>query len=794
MRLRLFSVLFVVLTLFLNALPAQAAIITIRPSQAPKIIPSQADYDKIVRLQATTLLQILTPVSPDDQSVLIASQPPGGRLQFSFLNVQDGSTTPASRNIMRFSPLTNMVWLDDNTVGYYSVTLEEGGTKDRPTFKTVLALVTIDRVTGKVDAAPAPVPGLPYSLSPDGSKALVIKIDLDDLFFQVGGELQYKSPFSEVIHRGLSTSGQETATAMPELNDWLKFLNPTERHNLGSFAIGNDLDIILSSIEIGLEAVDLENGKVLPLKEIGIHTDFGGLSWSADSSHLAVSYITIYGDPRGGSLLSEVQVQDALGNLLPAKNPFLQGNSVDTVDFNTGNVTNGLLKGAGSNGDLFTGLSWNSDGSVLAVHMEKPGQIAGRANPTYLFTERSYLRFYGPDGTLLSTLDKPEIEDPAYSFPRFISKDELLINAVRGMSDRIFYYNLTSGEYRQLPIPDGIATTLRPTNQSRQVVFGYSSYTQAPELMRINVDGQALYRLTFGNEALSQFGRVRADQVSFTLSNGQVRTGYLLQAPDATFPPSSPQRMVVWQEGGPTAPMLNEWGAITERPFDLLPHFGMSVLVVPLPGRYGFGAAFLNGLADNRNFGQIDINEGAEIVKQSISRDYTKAGSVGITGCSYGGYFASQSIVSYPDLYAAANSQCTLLDLFNEWQLGFTSYMSYLEGRVPTVDPAEYLKDSPFYHASVIKTPLLLFDGLRDFLPVEAAGNFHDQVQANGAAVNLLVFSAAGHGLSTVHDEVIANQAQIAWFQQFLANPNPVAAPTAFKPDLWDQFAKALKH
>ena len=795
MRLRWLSVVLLVLTLVLSALPApaQAAIITIRPTQAPKIIPSQADYDKITKLQAQTAIQVLTGVSPDDQSMLMAYRLPNGRTAIKFLNVQDGSTQAVSPDILNYSPLTNLVWLDANTIGYYSITYDD--TPDatgRPTFKILQVLVMVDKTTGEVTAQQVNLPGTPYSLSPDGSKALMLKVNLDSLIFNNNGTLEYHSPFDQVIHRGFSTASQEQADISPDLDNWLKFMSPTERQKLGKFAIGSDLDLLLSSIVIQIEVVDFKSGKVLPLADLPANSDLAGFSWSADSSHMALSRIVLGPDPRGGSLLSEIQVQDTLGKLTPDKNPFLQGNSVDTVDFNTGQVTTGFLKGSTGGGDLFTALSWNTDGSVLAIHMDKPGHPAGRANPTYLYPERSTIRFYSPDGTLLSTLDKPELEDPQYSIPLFVSKDELLINALRGMSNRIYYYNMTTGEYRQLPIPDGVANLIAPTHQSRQLVYGFSSYTQAPELMRINMDGQALYRLTFLNEELSQYGRVRADQVSFTLANGQVRTGYLLQAPDATFPPT-PQRMVVWQEGGPTAPMVNQWGAITERPFDLLPHFGMSVLVVPLPGRYGFGPEFLNGLADNTNFGQIDIQEGAEIVQQSISRGYTKAGSVGVTGCSYGGYFASQSIVSYPDLYAAANSQCTLLDLFNEWQLGYTAYISYLEGRVPTIDPAEYLKDSPFYHANVVKTPLLLFDGLNDFLPVEASGNFHDQVQANGAAVNLLVFSAAGHGLSSVHDEIIANQAQITWFQQYLPDPNPTAAPASFPSDLWDKFAQALK-
>ena len=197
----------------------------------------------------------------------------------------------------------------------------------------------------------------------------------------------------------------------------------------------------------------------------------------------------------------------------------------------------------------------------------------------------------------------------------------------------------------------------------------------------------------------------------------------------------------MWQEGGPSSPFLNQWATNVENPFDLLPNFGLAILFVPLEGRDGFRpVARYNALADNKNFGQIDIDEGAEIMQQAISRGYTSPGKTGITGCSYGGYFTSQSITRHPDLYAAANTQCTLLDLFNEWSFGYSPYVSYLMGRTPLSDPQEYTNDSPLYNSSKVKTPTLIFDGTRDFLPYQLSVNFHDQIQANNVAVNMLLF------------------------------------------------------
>ncbi|MCG8348259.1 MAG: S9 family peptidase, partial [Chloroflexales bacterium] len=206
-----------------------------------------------------------------------------------------------------------------------------------------------------------------------------------------------------------------------------------------------------------------------------------------------------------------------------------------------------------------------------------------------------------------------------------------------------------------------------------------------------------------------------------------------------------------------------------EQPFNLLPNLGIALLVTPLPGREGFGPNFLDALADNDNFGQIDIDEQAEIVEQLIAWGYTSPDRVGITGCSYGGYFASQSIASYPELYAAANPQCSLLDLFDEWETGYKPYLGYLMGRTADEDPAEYTRDSPVLNAEKVRTPLLIFAGTFDFLPYTISEQFHDVVAETGTPVDFLVFKGEGHGLSR-RSQYVAVEAQLLWFRQYLGS------------------------
>jgi dipeptidyl aminopeptidase/acylaminoacyl peptidase len=288
-------------------------------------------------------------------------------------------------------------------------------------------------------------------------------------------------------------------------------------------------------------------------------------------------------------------------------------------------------------------------------------------------------------------------------------------------------------------------------------------------MYRIHADAHAPTQLTNFNAAVATENRIRADHVRFHLADGALREGFLLQPKGGAFPPRNVP-LVVWQQGGPTSTMTEEWAGFVEEPFNLLPNFGFALLMVPLPGRVGFGPQFMDGLADRRNFGKVDIDEQAEIARQLVDRGYTSRPRLGITGCSYGGYFTSQSITRHPNAYAAANTQCSLLDLFNEFDLGYRALVSYLMGRTPDEDPAEYTKDSPVLNAARVKAPTLIFDGTEDFLPYTISQQLHDSINAAGTPADFYLFEGVGHGFSfDFNGEFVAAQAQINWFRKYLS-------------------------
>ncbi len=751
-----------VIVLLAGVSPVQAEIVEIEPpdtAEEGEPLLEPAEVEKIVQLQqGVTLPLIISPVSPDDTTILAAFVEPGGEnIRFAFINVDDGSSLPLGNFLEDVIPLTNLAWRDATTLVFVAFD-----------FNTFLpALVAIDRTTASIASVePLLLPGFPISLSPNGTRLLIAldEAPAEDSFLH--------SPF----HIKVQLQPLPATPALPERLSWLQD--------------EDDGSVELTSEDTTLAYVNLHTQQVVPLTSL---PEGSGLvsnpAWSPDGSRLSLVRTTIedFNLARGELSLATLLTQDTLGNLPPAENPLLQGNIVDVFDISAEEVRSFQIKAADGNGDIFFKTDWSPDGYTMLAQMLQPARLVGRVHPiyTFQFAQSSYVRFYDVNSQqVVGVFDAPEIAAAIFAEPLFVTPGEVLFTTVYGLSMRVYYYNRVSGEFRQISDRAGfyggsfMGGQVAATRFSQKIVFSFSSFVNPPELYRIGWDGTALAALSYNNSEIEQLNQVQVHELSFTLASGAVRRGYLIQPAGAAFPPRL-EPIVLWQEGGPGLFMVNQWSAAVERPFNLLPNFGISLLVLPLPGRAGWGTQFYNALADGRNFGSIDIDEAAEVVRQMIGLGYTSAGQVGITGCSYGGYFTTQSIARHPDIYAAANTQCTLLDTIVEWQTGFTTLLSYLEGSPPTIIPDEYVQDSPAYRAGSIRTPTLIFHGTDDYLPISIVESFHKALEANGVPVRMLKFATEGHGLAEPENQLLAAQEQIRWFRQYLAGGAPVAPAPA---------------
>ena len=537
-----------------------------------------------------------------------------------------------------------------------------------------------------------------------------------------------------------------------------------------------------SNTRMELNVMDLESGTTDKLLQYNGATPLS-IAWTEDGSKLALVRLVfpdeVAMDQEKGAAMG---TQDALGKLPLDKNLFYTGNVVDIFELTAGNFHPEVLR-ATEDGDgyLFNKLVWSPDGQRLLAKMIRPSQPAGRAHPVVLlgqFADRSSYRVYDPELRLIETLDRAEIEaananlTPTAANAMFVSPDEVLIIAAHELNVHLFYSHLQTGEFRRLPTepgtfdsgPGGYQVYL--THQSRQVLYTQSSFRHPSEIYRLDLEGDTPQALSQYNTSAVAANHIRVDEVRFELSKNVTRVGYLLQPAGATFPPRNVP-IVIHQQGGPGGEMTNRWGTTSEDPFNLLPNFGISVLFMPFSGREGFGPEFYRALADGDNFGQIDVEESALAARYLIDHGYSTEGQIGIAGCSYGGYVTNQSITHYPELFAAANSQCSIVDLAKWWEDN-PYLVDVYQGGLPADRPDEYQRDSPLYNADQVKTPLLMFHGTDDFLPIRLVREFRKRVALTDTPVQLVIFKNEGHSLTLPASRLVAAQQQIAWFRKYL--------------------------
>lgn len=726
---------------------ATAEIVPVNPLAPPVVTLPTAEANKLRALLGTTFPGLLSDISPDDRTVVVTAGPLGPVI----LDLATRTSVPFPTASLRYLRFTELRWRDPETLVFIGLDTTTGA----------MSFVSIRRDTGAVEARPINLTSFPFSLSPNGQRLLVARV--------VG-------PPPPSTAAAASASASSEAPASPFIE---RSLTAFRRPGPAIFDRDERLTAQVTTTSVEFATIELSTTEVRVLVQVPVDTGLLSPAWSRDATKLALTFWQFPNNRRGGVVPTENDsVQDGLGRLPPRKNPHFTSNVLHLFSFDEPEIKRTALRPTLRDGQLFAGVSWSPDARRFLVEMWEPSFLKGRPYPIYGSPQRSTLRVYSSQGRHLATLARPEVSVPTNMF--FVANDEVIVSAVWGSSFHLYSYSVSSRAFRRLPTEAGAIYQLRVAPRSGELVFSFSSFQQPYELYRMSTKAATPTALTNLNAVAAALNQIRVDPVRFRVGagghdgrggneRGRLRTGFLLQPKGASFPPKHVP-LIVWQQGGPTASMTVEWGSFVEQPFNLLPNFGFALLVVPLPGRLGFGADFLNALSDRDNFGQIDIDEQAEIARQLVDRGFTLPSRLGITGCSYGGYFASQSVTRHPALYAAANPQCSLLDLVHEFEQGYKPVISQLMGRTPAEAPAEYARDSPVVNAARVKAPTLIFAGVRDFLPYGISQRFHDAINAAGTLADFYVFDREGHGLAFPNSQFVAGQAQIEWFRNHLGH------------------------
>ena len=522
---------------------------------------------------------------------------------------------------------------------------------------------------------------------------------------------------------------------------------------LGEIPAGSNLGATLYSVEMrpGHDQVAWMVGPTIP--------------WSGE-------VINGRGNRGGGMPTGYFNVQENLGKVPEDQNPWITRTQLFIKDLQTGEEA--VIENRDHTPGRFTDVYWSGDGEHLLVRAERPSVLEGREHPIYEYEAGVELKRFTPGGEANGTWTRPDMDANGTYF-EMADGSNMVVLYGSNTTRHIAVVDVADASAAPTPVYTGEDYLPAWDFRGGTLVTVKGNVGHLGDLF-LTKDGGPHVPLSDLNNESSDLVNVAFENFSFTTSDGVDLVGTYVYPADWTLPPETPQPVVVWQAGGPGGQMINYWGTSVESPYTILPAFGIPVLIVNAAGRLANGSAQYSAMADGTNFGQRDIREGREAVNALVEMGYVDAAKVGVTGCSYGGYYSLQSIVEDPDFYAAANSQCSLNDMFYEYLFGWSPFLAYLLGDSPTGNPQEYIKDSPTYRVHEMKTPLLQFHGTNDFLFFEQITNIHDQLEINEVPTRFFRPIGYGHGIGGVggvqgaaqKGQKFAFQLQLQWFREHL--------------------------
>ena len=191
-----------------------------------------------------------------------------------------------------------------------------------------------------------------------------------------------------------------------------------------------------------------------------------------------------------------------------------------------------------------------------------------------------------------------------------------------------------------------------------------------------------------------------------------------------------------------------------------LTQLGFIVFVVDGRGTQGRGRAFLE--FTYRHMGQIEVPDHAAALKQLASaRPYMDTSRVGISGFSWGGYYALRAVLQAPDVYHVAVAFAPVADL--------TSMAPVVEQFMGPLseNAADYDKGSNLALVHQFKGKLLIGVGTSDVIIWEHMMLMADAFIGEGKLFDFLPIPEVTHGI-TPRATTYMREARNAYFKQWL--------------------------
>jgi dipeptidyl aminopeptidase/acylaminoacyl peptidase len=286
-----------------------------------------------------------------------------------------------------------------------------------------------------------------------------------------------------------------------------------------------------------------------------------------------------------------------------------------------------------------------------------------------------------------------------------------------------------------------------------------------PDVVSLDLRSPANIRqLTFVNDDILAGKRLgQLEEIWYTSTDGLKVQGWYITPPD--FDPAKKYPMQLHIHGGPHSMYSVGFNyAWQEHAAN-----GYVILYTNPRGSTGYGSAFGNGIM--RAYPGKDFDDLMAGVDTMLAKGFVDSGALFVTGCSGGGVLTAW-VVGHTDRFAAASSNCTIVDWVSfmgtmDMTYGTSGVIRNFEHQV-WENPSEHLRRSPLMYVGNVKTPTMLMTGELDLrTPIAQAEQFYRALKLRGVPTALIRFNNEWHGTSSTPSNFLRTQLYLRhWFEK----------------------------
>ncbi len=187
-------------------------------------------------------------------------------------------------------------------------------------------------------------------------------------------------------------------------------------------------------------------------------------------------------------------------------------------------------------------------------------------------------------------------------------------------------------------------------------------------------------------------------------------------------------------------------------------------------GSTGYGSSFGNQIM--RAYPSKDYDDLMAGVDELLKKGFVDARNMFVTGCSGGGVLTAW-VVGHTDRFAAASSNCPVVDWLSFVGTTDSANWYYNFEKLPWEDPSEHIRRSPLTYVGNVKTPTMLMTGVQDLrTPMPQTEQFYSALKLLKVPTAMVRFNEEWHGTTSRPSNFMRTQLYLRyWFEKHKRTP-----------------------